>query len=531
MTSAWEPQRGSVISIRRSRARPSMRRPSVPPTRSTRAPLGSPLRPLGAYVSADGARRLCLDDLGQTTSRVPDGRLHPWFLAARMAPLTRHNFTYGPTIHVRTQIQHRGPARAEQEVVVGARIVDVYDRKDHWYGRRRAQRARRRGARRRRELPFRAGGFASAVGRAAPAVVGGAGLKARGRVVPALRDRLLRRPPRPRRSGRPTPSSSSATSSTKAPGAARRRGRARPRGARAHRRRRLPRPLRPVPHRRAPPGGPGSPVGVIWDDDGSRTTTPGCLADGEDPAVFAARRLAAYQAWWEHMPVRIPKPQEGADTIIYRTGRYGDLLDLVLLDGRQFRSDQACGDARMSLEPACAEASDPTRTMLGSAQEAWTADMFRVIDARRGPCSASRPCSPTCACPTVPSSTRTSGTVCAGPRAVAGDRRASGRQARHAHRRHPPLRCRAAAGGGDRLVHDVGLLDRQRAGCPPAGARRLHHDRRRRLRHRGYVRHPDAGRLDGRVPHRRGRGHAASPVATWRTFTLPAGASSAVTAT
>ena len=50
-----------------------------------------------------------------------------------MAPLTRHNFTYGPTIHVRTQIQHRGPARAEQEVVVGARIVEVYDRKDHWY--------------------------------------------------------------------------------------------------------------------------------------------------------------------------------------------------------------------------------------------------------------------------------------------------------------------------------------------------------------------------------------------------------------
>ncbi len=79
------------------------------------------------------ARRLRLDDLGQTSSRVPEGRLHPWALAARIAPLTRHNFTYGPTIHVRTQIQHRGPAWAEQELVVGARIVDVYDRKGHWY--------------------------------------------------------------------------------------------------------------------------------------------------------------------------------------------------------------------------------------------------------------------------------------------------------------------------------------------------------------------------------------------------------------
>ena len=97
------------------------------------APIGQPLRPLGAFVSVDAAWRLALDDLGQTSSRVPDGRLHPWFLAGRIAPLTRHNFTYGPTIHVRTQIQHLGPARAEQEVVVGARIVDAYDRKDHWY--------------------------------------------------------------------------------------------------------------------------------------------------------------------------------------------------------------------------------------------------------------------------------------------------------------------------------------------------------------------------------------------------------------
>jgi len=108
--------------------------PAVRPTYTIdSAPLGRPLRPLGVHVPAGGSRRLSLDDLGQTSSFVPDGRLHPWFLAARMAPLTRHNFTYGPTIHVRTQIKHRGPARAEQEVVAGARIVEVYDRKGHWY--------------------------------------------------------------------------------------------------------------------------------------------------------------------------------------------------------------------------------------------------------------------------------------------------------------------------------------------------------------------------------------------------------------
>jgi hypothetical protein len=114
--------------------RPALDPPAVRPTYTIdSAPVGQPLRPLGAYLSVSAARRLALDELGQRSSRVPDGRLHPWFLAARMAPLTRHNFTYGPTIHVRTQIQHRGPARAEQEVVVGARIVEVYDRKDHWY--------------------------------------------------------------------------------------------------------------------------------------------------------------------------------------------------------------------------------------------------------------------------------------------------------------------------------------------------------------------------------------------------------------
>ena len=113
---------------------PALDPPTLRPTYTIdSAPVGQPLRPLGAYLSASGARRLTLDDLGQTSSGVPDGQLHPWFLAGRMAPLTRHNFTYGPTIHVRTQIQHLGPARAEQELVVGARIVEVYDRKDHWY--------------------------------------------------------------------------------------------------------------------------------------------------------------------------------------------------------------------------------------------------------------------------------------------------------------------------------------------------------------------------------------------------------------
>jgi hypothetical protein len=115
--------------------------PEVRPTYDLESiPLGEPLRPLAAYVKADAARRLATDDLGLTD---PDDlepyvagdrpRLHPYFLAGRMAPLTRHNFTYGPTIHVRTQIQHRGDALADQPITVGAKIVDAYDRNGHWY--------------------------------------------------------------------------------------------------------------------------------------------------------------------------------------------------------------------------------------------------------------------------------------------------------------------------------------------------------------------------------------------------------------
>lgn len=108
-----------------------------PPVRASytvaTVPIGEPLRPLGATVSLDAAVRLATTDLGIDRTALPPGRLHPWFLAGRMAPLTRHNFTYGPTIHVRTQIQHLSPALAGREIVAGARIVDAYERKGHCY--------------------------------------------------------------------------------------------------------------------------------------------------------------------------------------------------------------------------------------------------------------------------------------------------------------------------------------------------------------------------------------------------------------
>ena len=121
---------------------------------------------------------------------------------------------------------------------------------------------------------------------------------------------------------------------------------------------------------------------AIWDDHEVENNYAALVPqDAADAATFAARRTAAYQVWWEHMPVRLARPVAGADTVISRRASYGDLVDLVLLDGRQFRSDQACGGAELSTEPACPEAADPARTMLGAAQETWVADTLAASSA------------------------------------------------------------------------------------------------------------------------------------------------------
>ena len=121
---------------------------------------------------------------------------------------------------------------------------------------------------------------------------------------------------------------------------------------------------------------------VIWDDHEVQDNYAGLTP--KDPAQaerFPVRRAAAYRAWWEHMPVRLPRPTQlerdpTAEYRTYRDAMWGDLLGLALLDGRQYRSDQACGDELLSFAPPCAEMAGPQRTMLGTAQEQWLAASF-----------------------------------------------------------------------------------------------------------------------------------------------------------
>ena len=115
---------------------------------------------------------------------------------------------------------------------------------------------------------------------------------------------------------------------------------------------------------------------VVWDDHEVQNDYAGSTPSGGDAATFAARRGAAYRAWWEHMPVRLPAPGDdpAAEYRIYRDARWGDLVGLALLDGRQYRSDQACTGPTAAA--ACPGIGGDERTMLGAEQERWLAGTF-----------------------------------------------------------------------------------------------------------------------------------------------------------
>lgn len=98
------------------------------------APVGEDFRPMA--VPAAESPAWAKTRLGeQPGSRYLGARprLHPGWIAARMTPLVRHSYHYGPAIHARTRMQHLGPGLAEGEISVGARLVRVYERKGHHY--------------------------------------------------------------------------------------------------------------------------------------------------------------------------------------------------------------------------------------------------------------------------------------------------------------------------------------------------------------------------------------------------------------
>jgi alkaline phosphatase D len=112
---------------------------------------------------------------------------------------------------------------------------------------------------------------------------------------------------------------------------------------------------------------------VTWDDHEVENNYAGAISEraGVPPEQFLAQRARAYQAYYEHMPLRRRSLPQGPDMQLYRRVAFGRLAEFSVLDTRQYRTDQPCGDGT---KPPCPETMDPNATLLGSAQEAWLLD-------------------------------------------------------------------------------------------------------------------------------------------------------------
>lgn len=129
---------------------------------------------------------------------------------------------------------------------------------------------------------------------------------------------------------------------------------------------------------------------LTWDDHevqndyASLTAGDSGIADiFSNPADFAMRRAAAYQAYYENMPIRastltksLAGLASGAEMRIFQRVDVGQLASFYMLDPRQYRDRQACSrDGKLGasmVNPAkCTDWLDPRRTMLGAQQESW----------------------------------------------------------------------------------------------------------------------------------------------------------------
>jgi alkaline phosphatase D len=118
------------------------------------------------------------------------------------------------------------------------------------------------------------------------------------------------------------------------------------------------------------------PTVILWDDHEVQDNYAGeeRATGGLDPTkrFSAARRRAAYRAFFESQPY-FPSVNQR----LFRRLRFGRTVDLIVMDQRQWRRDQPCGDA---VAPACSWWDQP-RNFLGPFQMQWVKDQLRASKA------------------------------------------------------------------------------------------------------------------------------------------------------
>ncbi len=116
---------------------------------------------------------------------------------------------------------------------------------------------------------------------------------------------------------------------------------------------------------------------VTWDDHETENNYAGLIdeiddvgAARQDPVAFTRQRAAAYQAYYEHMPIRANLRPGSADLRIFRRFDFGRLARFNVLDTRQYRTDQPGGFPSDFGVVAAGEA-NAAGTLTGEDQERW----------------------------------------------------------------------------------------------------------------------------------------------------------------
>lgn len=113
---------------------------------------------------------------------------------------------------------------------------------------------------------------------------------------------------------------------------------------------------------------------VIFDDHEVTNDTHADGAENHQPneGDFFERRAAAYQAYLEWLPIRVPADNAGGTGITFhRKFTFGDLADLSIIDTRQHRSKQAASFVAPDDADAAPVMADPTRQLMEPAQTMW----------------------------------------------------------------------------------------------------------------------------------------------------------------
>ncbi len=115
---------------------------------------------------------------------------------------------------------------------------------------------------------------------------------------------------------------------------------------------------------------------ATWDDHEVANDYAGGQSAIPDEKDFIARRVAAYRAFFENMPIRLSTlPVRENRRQLYRNLGFGRLLNLSMLDERQYRDPQACrfdkGSGGKNLALADCPQLESNRSILGGGQEKW----------------------------------------------------------------------------------------------------------------------------------------------------------------